>query len=164
MTDRLLTAARAVVDANRHLRERGISPLLKACEALEQALPSPETVNWAQRQGMVWSSEPADSDGAVLSLTTLHPAEGSGAFVLSPEDGHPVPGSLWRHWKGSLVRVSCVLWSPRAPHAFWVVYEHADDAPKSERWARPLSEWHDHIERDGYLGPRFVLAAEAGAC
>ena len=62
------------------------------------------------------------------------------------------PG-LWKHFKGNLYRVMYVaLYSETGEEM--VVYQ----ALYGQRgmWVRPASMWLEHVERDGYSGPRFV--------
>ena len=42
-----------------------------------------------------------------------------------------------------------------------VFYKHDSiEYGKDSLWARPLSMWSEHIEREGYSGPRFTLIEE----
>ena len=62
------------------------------------------------------------------------------------------PG-LWKHFKGNLYRVMYVALHSETGEEM-VVYQ----ALYSQRgmWVRPASMWLEHVERDGYSGPRFV--------
>jgi len=61
------------------------------------------------------------------------------------------PG-IYRHFKGNMYEVLF-----EAPHSEtcenMVVYRSLADPDKI--WVRPASMWDEHIERDGYSGPRF---------
>ena len=62
------------------------------------------------------------------------------------------PG-LWKHFKGNLYRVMYVALHSETGEEM-VVYQ----ALYGQRgmWVRPASLWLEHVERDGYSGPRFV--------
>ena len=62
------------------------------------------------------------------------------------------PG-LWKHFKGKLYRVMYVALHSETGEEM-VVYQ----ALYGQRgmWVRPASMWLEHVERDGYSGPRFV--------
>ena len=62
------------------------------------------------------------------------------------------PG-LWKHVKGNLYRVMYVALHSETGEEM-VVYQ----ALYGQRgmWVRPASMWLEHVERDGYSGPRFV--------
>ena len=62
------------------------------------------------------------------------------------------PG-LWKHFKGNLYRVMYVALHSETSEEM-VVYQ----ALYGQRgmWVRPASMWLEHVERDGYSGPRFV--------
>lgn len=62
------------------------------------------------------------------------------------------PG-LWKHFKGNLYRVIYVALHSETGEEM-VVYQ----ALYGQRgmWVRPASMWLEHVERDGYSGPRFV--------
>ena len=62
------------------------------------------------------------------------------------------PG-LWKHFKGNLYRVMYVALHIETGEEM-VVYQ----ALYGQRgmWVRPASMWLEHVERDGYSGPRFV--------
>jgi hypothetical protein len=63
----------------------------------------------------------------------------------------PRPGSAWRHFKGHAYVVERVV-RHSTDLAPLVIYRNTET---NEYWARPLAEWHDHIERPEYSGPRF---------
>lgn len=62
------------------------------------------------------------------------------------------PG-LWKPFKGNLYRVMYVALHSETGEEM-VVYQ----ALYGQRgmWVRPASMWLEHVERDGYSGPRFV--------
>ena len=66
------------------------------------------------------------------------------------------PG-LYRHFKGNLYRLLYV-----AKHSEnlepMVVYQalYGDMGI----WVRPAAMWNEHVERDGYSGPRFYMVEE----
>ena len=62
------------------------------------------------------------------------------------------PG-LWKYFKGNLYRVMYVALHSETGEEM-VVYQ----ALYGQRgmWVRPASMWLEHVERDGYSGPRFV--------
>jgi len=61
------------------------------------------------------------------------------------------PG-IYRHFKGNMYEV---LFEARHSETCedMVVYRSLADPDKI--WVRPASMWDEHIERDGYSGPRF---------
>lgn len=61
------------------------------------------------------------------------------------------PG-LYRHFKGNLYRLLYVAKHSETLEDM-VVYQ----ALYGEMgiWVRPASMWNEHVERDGYCGPRF---------
>lgn len=69
---------------------------------------------------------------------------------IMPED-YPESG-VWEHFKGNRYEVLDLAWDvhTQEPH---VIYRALYG--QSEIWARPLVEWTQVIERDGYSGPRF---------
>ena len=62
------------------------------------------------------------------------------------------PG-LWKHFKGNLYRVMYVALHSETGEEM-VVYQALYG--QRGRWVRPASMWLEHVERDGYSGPRFV--------
>lgn len=61
----------------------------------------------------------------------------------------------YRHFKGNVYFVKSIVTDARDGQKL-VIYQDADYEDMPNKWARPVSEWFDHIERDGYSGPRFV--------
>lgn len=65
----------------------------------------------------------------------------------------------YKHFKGCEVKVIGIAKHSETEEDM-VVYEHTGDNPKFKLWVRPATMWFDHIERDGYSGPRFVWIGE----
>jgi len=63
----------------------------------------------------------------------------------------------YRHFKGNDYRVLYVAHHSETKEAM-VVYQ----ALYGEMgiWVRPAAMWNEHVERDGYSGPRFVYLGE----
>jgi hypothetical protein len=57
----------------------------------------------------------------------------------------------YRHFKGHEYEA---LFVARDSETQEEVVVYKNDA--GEVWVRPLSMWNEHVERDGYSGPRFV--------
>lgn len=57
----------------------------------------------------------------------------------------------YRHFKGGIYE-ALFLAKHSETQEEMVVYKNA----KGDVWVRPLSMWVEHVERDGYSGPRFV--------
>ena len=66
-------------------------------------------------------------------------------------DDTVVPG-VYRHFKGALYVVVGTARHSETEEAL-VVY-HREGS--SDLWVRPVAMWGEHVERDGYSGPRFV--------
>jgi hypothetical protein len=66
------------------------------------------------------------------------------------------PG-LYRHFKGNLYKLLYVAKHSETLEPM-VVYQ----ALYGEQgiWVRPASMWNEHVERDGYCGPRFYPIQE----
>ena len=66
------------------------------------------------------------------------------------------PG-FYRHFKGNRYEVLFVASHSETLEPM-VVYRalYGDGGV----WVRPLSMWNEHVERDGYSGPRFIKEAE----
>ena len=66
------------------------------------------------------------------------------------------PG-LYRHFKGNLYKLLYVAKHSETQEEM-VVYQ----ALYGEQgiWVRPASMWNEHVERDGYCGPRFYPIQE----
>lgn len=65
------------------------------------------------------------------------------------------PG-LYKHFKGGIYEVIGVGHHSETLEEM-VIYKHdSPDFGKDALFARPACMWHEHVERDGYSGPRFV--------
>ena len=64
----------------------------------------------------------------------------------------PAPG-VYRHFKGKRYELLCVATHSETLEPM-VVYRalYGDGGT----WVRPLAMWTEHVDRDGYSGPRFV--------
>lgn len=67
------------------------------------------------------------------------------------------PG-VYRHFKGNRYELLCVATHSETLEAM-VVYRalYGDGGV----WVRPAAMWTEHVEKDGYSGPRFAWAEEA---
>lgn len=54
------------------------------------------------------------------------------------------PAQRWKHYKGTIYRVVCVAFR-EDDRALIVIYTR--ESGDGVYWARPLSEWHDYVER-----------------
>ena len=66
------------------------------------------------------------------------------------------PG-IYKHFKGGMYEAFFVARSSEAREEEFVVYKSLD---KGLMWVRPLTMWNEHVERDGYSGPRFVYSGQ----
>lgn len=57
----------------------------------------------------------------------------------------------YRHFKGDNIEVLHIALDSEDHTKELVVYTHGDNT-----WVRPLTMFVEHVERDGYNGPRFV--------
>lgn len=72
----------------------------------------------------------------------------------------PESGSLWRHYRGDVVRVAgrAILESSLGP---LVLYRHAGTRVDSRVvFARPLAEWREAIQHEGEKVERFTPVGE----
>lgn len=60
------------------------------------------------------------------------------------------PGK-YRHFKGDVYEALYLAHDSEDHDKQMVVYKNE----KGEVWVRPLKMWEEHVERDGYSGPRF---------
>lgn len=76
---------------------------------------------------------------------------------VKPAKTSPIKPGLYRHFKGNEYRVLYTAHHSETLEAM-VVYQ----ALYGERgvWVRPASMWNEHVERDGYSGPRFTYIGE----
>lgn len=67
-----------------------------------------------------------------------------------------VPG-VYKHFKGGLYDALYTAHDSEVPEREFVVYR---SKTTGDTWVRPLANFVEHIERDGYAGPRFSLIEE----
>lgn len=67
------------------------------------------------------------------------------------------PG-VYKHFSGKMYRVRCTATHTETGERL-VVYQPLYSGAASYR-CRPVSKWSDHVEIDGYFGPRFVYVRE----
>jgi hypothetical protein len=67
-----------------------------------------------------------------------------------------IPG-MYQHFKGGIYEALFLAHDSEEYEKQVVVYKNA----KGEYFVRPLAMWSEHIERDGYSGPRFVKIEDA---
>ena len=69
----------------------------------------------------------------------------------------PKLNTIYRHFNGCEYITMLIATDTRDGQKL-VVYQKRYYEPDEEfeEYARPLSEWFEHVERDGYSGPRFV--------
>jgi len=68
-----------------------------------------------------------------------------------------VDTGLYRHFKGSIYEVLCAATHTETGETV-IVYRDVNSPEKV--WVRPEAMWFDHIERDGYSGPRFTYIGQ----
>jgi hypothetical protein len=66
------------------------------------------------------------------------------------------PG-VYRHFKGNLYRLIAIARHSETLEEM-VVYQALYG--EGGFWVRPLSMWEEHVEKDGYTGPRFQYVGE----
>lgn len=66
------------------------------------------------------------------------------------------PG-VYRHFKGNLYRLITVARHSETLEDM-VVYQALYG--EGGWWVRPVSMWDEHVDKDGYSGPRFVYVGE----
>lgn len=67
------------------------------------------------------------------------------------------PG-VYRHFKGNKYRLFATALHSETMELM-VIYQALYGEKKL--WVRPAAMWSEHIERDGYSGPRFLFIREA---
>ncbi|MBS1673456.1 MAG: DUF1653 domain-containing protein [Actinobacteria bacterium] len=72
-----------------------------------------------------------------------------------PTPATVAPG-IYRHFKGSTYEVFAVARHSETEEELVFYRKLYDDY---SHWARPLAMFLEHVERDGYRGPRFVRIA-----
>lgn len=63
-----------------------------------------------------------------------------------------VQRGVYKHFKGGMYEVLFLAKNSEKSEEELVVYKSLD---KDGIWVRPLSMFIEHVERDGYSGPRF---------
>ena len=58
----------------------------------------------------------------------------------------------YRHFKGAIYVVVGTATHSESDEPFVVYHPEGDE----RLWVRPLGMWAEHVERDGYSGPRFT--------
>jgi hypothetical protein len=69
------------------------------------------------------------------------------------------PGK-YRHFKGVIHEILGVAKHTEDHNKEFVVYYHPDENGKNQLWVRPKEMFLEHIDRDGYKGPRFEYIGE----
>lgn len=64
-------------------------------------------------------------------------------------------GGVYRHFKGGLYLVLTVAEHTETKEVFVVYGPHDGCLGMTQVWVRPLTMFEEHVERDGYSGPRF---------
>ena len=79
---------------------------------------------------------------------------------MTEQANQPKP-AIYRHFKGGEYRVLGVGRHSDGEELF-VVYEPRSESTilPEDYWIRPLAEFMETVERDGYRGPRFELIRE----
>lgn len=67
---------------------------------------------------------------------------------------HPVPGAIYKHYKGNLYQVFGVGKHSETLEDI-VLYQCLYDNSLGRLWARPLPMWSELVEVDGKKVPRF---------
>ena len=63
-----------------------------------------------------------------------------------------IPLGTYRHFKGCVYEVIGVAKHSEDTQELVIYKRQKDDS----LWARPIAMWNEHVDRDGYVGPRFV--------
>jgi hypothetical protein len=69
---------------------------------------------------------------------------------------HPIPGAIYRHYKGKQYRVIGVGKHSESLEDV-VLYEALYENPLGRLWSRPLGMWSELVEVDGKKVPRFLF-------
>lgn len=77
---------------------------------------------------------------------------------MNSEQNLPLPGSLYRHFKGGLYTVAGFAKHTETGETL-VIY---DGVYPKYRWARPLSMWNETVKKNGREVPRFSPAPMNG--
>ncbi len=65
----------------------------------------------------------------------------------------------YKHFKGIEVNVIGIAKNSEDYSQEFVVYSHPYEG-HDQLWVRPISMFLEHVERDGYSGPRFTYVGE----
>jgi hypothetical protein len=76
-----------------------------------------------------------------------------GPIMPVPGDA-PKVGEMYRHYKGDDYKVLDLALNSNDDE-WMVVYEPIYDEPVAHLFTRPLSEWHEMVEWEGKMVPRF---------
>ncbi|OGI72030.1 hypothetical protein A3J61_01475 [Candidatus Nomurabacteria bacterium RIFCSPHIGHO2_02_FULL_38_15] len=70
-------------------------------------------------------------------------------------------GQIYKHYKGDAYKI-ITLAKHSETEEWMIVYERLTDTVHSgyKIWARPQAMFFDHVEKDGYSGPRFEYVSE----
>jgi hypothetical protein len=69
---------------------------------------------------------------------------------------HPIPGAIYRHYKGKQYRVIGVGKHSESLEDV-VLYEALYENPLGRLWSRPQGMWSELVEVDGKKVPRFLF-------
>ena len=146
--------AAAVLHAYRQMQaERGsISPLMAALGRWDAATgsktsPPAHTHTWTE---VTSYGSPRRIYRCPCSETKSEPLWCPPAQSASEGQGEPTPG-LYRHFKGGLYDVLGTARHSETGESM-VLYRSREHGMLN---VRPLAMWAEHVERDGYAGPRF---------
>lgn len=64
----------------------------------------------------------------------------------------------YKHFKGGIYMVTAIAKYSEDTEKEFGIYYH--DGTPDELWVRPVEMFSEHIERDGYNGPRFEYIGE----
>ena len=81
----------------------------------------------------------------------------SDEVIPSSEQAQKLKTGNYRHFKGGMYKVLSVARHSEDPKQEFVVYQ---SLKTGYTWIRPLSMFLEHVNRDGYSGPRFVWLGE----
>ncbi len=66
------------------------------------------------------------------------------------------PG-IYKHFKGGIYEVMGVGRHSETLEEMVIYKSDSETFGKESLWARPASMWFEHVEKDGYSGPRFTF-------
>jgi hypothetical protein len=71
------------------------------------------------------------------------------------------PGQIYKHFKGDTYKIISLA-KHTETEELMVVYERQTDTAHTgwRVWARPETMFFEHVEKDGYIGPRFEYIGE----